>query len=72
MAFEDDELWSSRVAAEYLAVQLPGLREWSSWLENDRRKKQPVLEYTKFCGYNILYPRPVIEAFIENTRRIKQ
>lgn len=63
--FESDSLWSPRVAVEWLDAHIPIEKDWLSWLAHDRRKAQPIVPYTKFCGYNVLYRRQDIERIAE-------
>ena len=72
MSFEENQLWSPRVASEFLESQLPGFRDWVSWLANDRRKEKPILPFVKFAGYSVLYQRPDVEQFIEQSRLIAE
>ena len=60
-SFESDSLWSPRVAVEWLDAHIPSGKDWLSWLAHDRRKSQPIVPFTKFAGYNILYKRTDIE-----------
>ena len=63
--FEQNSLWSPRVASEWLRDNVPVQRDWLSWLANDRRKSSPIVPFEKFAGYSVLYKRTDIERLPE-------
>lgn len=68
--FREASYWSPRHAARKLEEALPGLRNWESFLGNDRKRQNPRIPFEKIGDvWAVLYKQTDVEDFIERVRK---